>query len=132
MAAEFRPDTFGQGDGPGLFALRQTEDQAVATEDLDLPPDIDNSAKEIDILDCQTKRLALTQSKSRPQRHRDPVLGWQHVVIEGTHSDGHGTTLRRDVAGRVTELALQGFLAIMSSSTAAEKMADTLEKMTRR
>ncbi len=52
--------------------------------------------------------------------------------IETTHSVGQGTTLRRDVAGRVTELALQGFLAIKSSSTAAEKMADTWEKITRR
>ena len=50
--------------------------------------------------------------------------------MEETHSVGQGTTLRRDVAGLVTELALHGFLAIRSSSTAAEKMAETLEKMT--
>ena len=52
--------------------------------------------------------------------------------MEETQSVGQGTTLRRDVVGRVTELALHGFLAIMSSSTAAEKMAETLEKMTLR
>ena len=49
-----------------------------------------------------------------------------------THSVGHGTILRLDVVGRDTEVALHGFLAMRSSSTAAAKIADTFEKMTRR
>ena len=69
-----------------------------------------------------------------PEPNVTQILYWggSASCMEETHSDGQGTTLRRDVAGLVTELALHGFLAIMSSSTAAEKMADTLEKITRR
>lgn len=59
VVAEFRRDALGQGDGSGLVALRQAEDQAVASEHLDLPPDLHNSAEEVDVLDREPKYLAL-------------------------------------------------------------------------
>lgn len=48
-----------------------------------------------------------------------------------TWSAGHGVTLRGSARGAFTDPAWQGLRAMRPSSTAAERTADTLAKITR-
>lgn len=75
-------------------------------------PHLDYAKEEVDVLDSQSEHLALAQTKSGCESDRDPVVAGTASCIEETQSVDHGMTLRRDVAGRVTELTLHGFLAV--------------------
>lgn len=131
MPGEFVRDRLWERDVSGLATFRQGQDE-LAPDDLDLTHDVQSPAEELEVIDREPEDFALPQPAPGGDGGGDPVPRRQRCVHIQHVLGGQGVTLRATRRGALTDAARHGFLAIRSSSTAAEKMAERLANSTRR
>ncbi|WP_433449462.1 hypothetical protein ACQPXS_13840 [Streptomyces sp. CA-142005] len=70
MSGQREGDRLGQGHTPFLAALGRAEDRLGASDELDLPDNVDRAPEEVDVFEGQAEDLALPKTAPRAQGHR--------------------------------------------------------------
>ncbi len=98
-----------------------------------LAPDLDGAAQPVDVVGGEAEDLALAQPETGAELERDPVAVGERLPHGSDPLDGPRHDLRRLPSWRGHRLpALHGFLAIRSSSTAADRIVETVPSATLR